>query len=99
MALRLLPLRLAFALGALFLAPLVSAQDKEEPPPKPAADIVVEETLGAQPAESLRDEVNTANNPLADLVSISLHNYYFPRLNGIPDESANTFWLRFVTPF
>jgi hypothetical protein len=25
--------------------------------------------------------------------------YYVPRINGIPDESANTFWLRLVTPF
>ena len=67
--------------------------------PQPQADLVVEETLGGQPSEALEDQVNTANNPLADMIAFSLHNYYFPRLNGIPDESANTFWLRFVTPF
>ena len=33
------------------------------------------------------------------MVSLSLQNYYFPKLNGIPDESANTFYLRLVTPF
>jgi len=49
--------------------------------------------------QALQDQVNTANNPLADLVSISLHNYYFPRLNGVPNDTANTFWLRLVTPF
>ncbi len=31
-------------------------------------------------------------------MAVSLHNYYFPKLNGIPEESANTFWLRLVTP-
>ena len=84
--------------AVLCFASIAVAEDAEESK-QPVADVVVEETLGAQPAESLQDQVNTANNPLADLVAISLHNYYFPRLNGIPGESANTFWLRFVTPF
>jgi hypothetical protein len=66
---------------------------------QPVADVAVEETIGGQPAESLQDQVNTANNPLADLIAFSLHNYYFPRLNGVPEETANTFWLRLVTPF
>jgi hypothetical protein len=88
----------AWAFAACLSTSSASAEEAT-PPPKPIADEVVEETAGAEPAKSLQDEVNTANNPLADLVSISLHNYFFPRLNGIPDESANTFWLRFVTPF
>jgi len=50
-------------------------------------------------AQSLQDEVNTANNPLADMIAVSLQNYYSPKLNGIADSSANTFWLRLVTPF
>ena len=83
----------AFCVEATALAQEESASEQ------PVADIAVEEMLGAQPSESLQDEVNTANNPLADLIAFSLHNYYFPKLNGIPDESANTFWLRFVTPF
>jgi hypothetical protein len=66
---------------------------------KPAADIAVEEVMEDEPAESLQDQVNTANNPLADLVAVSLHNYYYPRLNGLPGETANTMWLRVVTPF
>jgi hypothetical protein len=53
----------------------------------------------AEKAKSLGNQVNTANNPLADLVSVALHNYYFPTLNGVPGENANTFWLRMVTPF
>ena len=83
---------------ALCVAATALAQDKSTSK-QPAADAPVEEMIGAQPKESLQDQVNTANNPLADLVAISLHNYYFPRLNGIPGETANTFWLRFVTPF
>ncbi|MBT8468308.1 MAG: hypothetical protein HKN10_04110 [Myxococcales bacterium] len=62
------------------------------------ADVVVEEVVEAGAPQSDQDKVNTANNPLADLMSVSIHNYYYPRLNGIPDASANTFWLRVVTP-
>jgi len=43
--------------------------------------------------------VNKANNPLADLVAVQLHNYYVPKLYGVPDESANTFWLRILAPY
>ena len=64
----------------------------------PAAEAVAE-LEGAETKEQLQDEVNTANNPLADLIAINLHNYYAPRLNGVPDQSANTMFLRMVTPF
>jgi hypothetical protein len=93
---RLVPVSLSLL---LLLAASSAAAEEKAPPPKPVADKVVEETVGAESEKALENEVNTANNPLADLVSISLHNYFYPRLNGIPDESANTFWLRFVTPF
>ena len=66
---------------------------------QPQADIAVELVAGAQPSESLEGQVNTANNPLADMVTVGLQNYYFPKLNGLPDASANTFWLRLITPF
>lgn len=85
---------------ALLLCTCGTALAEEAPAAKqPVADIAVEEVIQDQPADSLQDQVNTANNPLADLMAVSLHNYYFPKLNGIPDESANTFWLRLVTPF
>ncbi|MFW2387199.1 MAG: hypothetical protein ACN4G0_02610 [Polyangiales bacterium] len=58
----------------------------------------VEEVDEDQSSQGLNDEVNKANNPLADLFSVSLQNYYYPKLNGVPGESANTFWLRLVTP-
>ena len=40
-----------------------------------------------------------ANNPLANMTSYQLQNYYAPDLFGLPDESSNTAWLRFVKPF
>ena len=88
--------------GAVVLLALVSSPalaDEEGDRPQPAADLVVEEAFQVESSEALQDQVNAANNPLADLIAVSLHNYYFPKLNGIPDESANTFWLRLVTPF
>jgi hypothetical protein len=90
------------AFGAVVLLALVSSTslaDEEGDRPQPAADLVVEEAFQVESSEALQDQVNAANNPLADLIAFSLHNYYFPKLNGIPDESANTFWLRVVTPF
>ena len=88
------------AIAALLLCTHGTARAEEDAPAKqPVADITVEEVVGGQSKEALEDQVNTANNPLADLMAFSLHNYYFPKLNGIPDESANTFWIRMVTPF
>ena len=77
----------------------VAQDDAESVRAKPEADLVVEEVVEAEPAEALQDQVNAANNPLADMVNVALHNYYMPKLNGIPDSSANTFYLRLVVPF
>ena len=92
----------ALCCSAIVLFSFVGATASAEEPSEskqPVADVPVEEAISAEPADSLQDQVNTANNPLADLIAFSLHNYYFPKLNGIPDESANTLWLRLVTPF
>jgi hypothetical protein len=40
-----------------------------------------------------------ANNPLADMTSFQLQNYYASDLYGMPNESSNTAWMRFVKPF
>jgi len=40
-----------------------------------------------------------ANNPLANMTSFQLQNYYASDLYGLPDETSNTAWLRFVKPF
>lgn len=63
------------------------------------AQVVTEEVPEAEPTESLQQDVTTANNPLAFLRAVQLHNYYFPRLSGIPGESGNTLFLRAVMPF
>lgn len=86
------------------LAGSAAAQDDEP------AEVATDEAQGtkteAQDGESADPEsagqgdvVNQANNPLADLIAVQLHNYYMPKLYGVPDESANTFWLRMLTPY
>lgn len=40
-----------------------------------------------------------ANNPLANMTSFQLQDYYASDLYGLPDASSNTAWLRFVKPF
>ena len=86
-------LTLCLAMGVIFCVPSTVARAQD------VADRVVQEVVEAQPSKSLEEQVNTANNPLADMVAVSLQNYYIPKLNGLPDASANTFWLRLVTPF
>lgn len=86
------------ATALLLSVPATALAEEGADQTEPVADRAVEEIIEDEPSQSEQDQVNTANNPLADLMSVSLHNYYFPKLNGIPGESANTFWLRLVTP-
>ena len=39
-----------------------------------------------------------ANNPLADITAFNIQNYWVPKLYGVDDEAANTFWARFAQP-
>ncbi len=39
-----------------------------------------------------------ANNPLAKVQAFNLHDYYVPTLSETPDQTANTFWLRYAQP-
>ena len=58
--------------------------------------------LAAQEAEEGGDDASAAagaNNPLANMTSFQLQNYYVPELYDLPDETSNTAWLRFVKPF
>jgi hypothetical protein len=41
-------------------------------------------------------EVAKANNPLAPVTAINLHDYYVPTLYGVPEQSANTMMVRGV---
>lgn len=43
-------------------------------------------------------KVVNANNPLANVVSFNLQNYYYASLYGT-DDSTNTAWLRYTQPF
>jgi hypothetical protein len=52
----------------------------------------------AQEGPSEQD-LKQANNPLASVTAVNVQNYYIPELSGLPDETANTAWLRYVTPF
>lgn len=54
--------------------------------------------LPAKAGEASEQELAQANNPLADMKNINLHNYYTPTLTGLPDETANTFWFRYAQP-
>jgi hypothetical protein len=45
------------------------------------------------------DDLKQANNPLASVTAFNVQNYYVPELTGLPDDSANTAWLRYVNPF
>ena len=40
-----------------------------------------------------------ANNPLAKTQAFNLHDYYVPTMSEAPDQTANTFWLRYAQPF
>jgi len=40
-----------------------------------------------------------ANNPLAKVQAFNLHDYYVPTMSEAPDQTANTFWLRYAQPF
>ena len=44
--------------------------------------------------EASAQELKDANNPLANMKAVNLQNYYIPNLYGLPDQSANTFWIR-----
>ena len=39
-----------------------------------------------------------ANNPLASSYALNFQNFYTPGLYGVPDRSANTFWVRTAIP-
>jgi hypothetical protein len=52
----------------------------------------------AQDKPSDETLLKQANNPLATFKAFNIHNYYAPDLYGLPDEKANTAWLRFVVP-
>ncbi|MBK9088163.1 MAG: hypothetical protein IPL90_03600 [Holophagales bacterium] len=78
--------RRALACGfALLVAGSALTARAEEPP----AD-------GGGPVASTAAD---ANNPLAKTQAFNLHDYYIPTMSEAPDQTANTFWLRYAQPF
>jgi hypothetical protein len=54
---------------------------------------------GPTAAEGPSDaELKQANNPLASFNTFNIQNYFVPQLSGLPDDTANTTWLRGVIP-
>lgn len=52
----------------------------------------------AQQAGPSEQELKQANNPLASMKAFNMQNYYVPKLDGLGEATANTFWLRGVAP-
>lgn len=85
------PVRGALALlfaGAALLNGAVPGIAQEQTEAGPPA--VSEEEAAALEAQ--------ANNPLADITAFNIQNYWVPKLYGIDDEAANTFWARLAVP-
>ncbi len=57
--------------------------------------------LHAQNAANHESDLETlkqANNPLASIKTVNLHNYYTPSLYGAPDATYNETWIRYAQP-
>jgi hypothetical protein len=56
-------------------------------------------TAAAQEGPSAEERARAqANNPLASAYALNFQNFYSPSLYGVPDQSANTFWIRTAIP-
>lgn len=49
-------------------------------------------------AKEASNDLAQANNPIANMVALSLHNYYIGEFTGTEDD-GNQFWLRYAQPF
>lgn len=53
---------------------------------------------GAQQQQMSQEEMKQANNPLASVTAVNLHNYYVPKIWDADGATANTTWLRIAQP-
>ncbi|WP_293975462.1 hypothetical protein [Sphingomonas sp.] len=76
-----------------FISP-AQAQETHQPPPD------TEPTLSSTPPSmsSQAQAANDANSPLTPTIMLSMHNYYIPSLNDVPDRDANVTLLRGLLP-
>lgn len=55
--------------------------------------------LGQEETNEKGNSAAQANNPLANMTALNLHNYYMPKLTDAPDDAyLNTSWIRFAKP-
>ncbi len=52
-------------------------------------------THASQPDD---EALKNANNPLASIKTVNLHNYFSPYLYQAPDATTNTLWFRYAQP-
>lgn len=74
---------------ALALALLMPTADASAAEPSP----------DASDSQSVAEAANDANNPLAQLIGVNIHNYYVPKWYGDPDLTTNALQLRVIAPF
>ncbi len=64
------------------------------------AGVVLRAQQPTQQATSAEHEemLKQANNPLASIKSVNVHNYYINSLYGIPNATLNQAWIRYAQP-
>ncbi len=45
-----------------------------------------------------QDAIKQANNPLASIKTVNVHNYFTPMLSGVPNATIDQIWLRYAQP-
>jgi hypothetical protein len=60
-----------------------------------ALALIANTSVSAAPSE---EDLKQANNPLASFTAYNFHNYYLAEISDT-DDTANTFWARYVKPF
>jgi hypothetical protein len=71
------PVIATLAVGAAFLLPHAAESQQ----------VNAQGTPASSPAAA--DDVNAANNPLTPKITVNLHDYFLPSLNGLGNRQAN----------
>lgn len=82
--------------GSLFVGLSACRQGLAQAPEQAAAPVAAAPPSGGAVSS---EDVKRANDPLASLIGLSLHNYYAGALSETPDTTLDTFILRLATPF
>lgn len=63
-----------------------------------SAALIAAAAISTDASAQEHDAINEANNPLTPKITINLHNYFVPELEGLDDRYANQFLLRGLIP-